>query len=1071
MARRGTPHMLVLHANFVDGSLRLWGESAERFARSSEAPAPAAEPPPHPYAATEEELRTALPRVLGESDAAANTDSSEPLVLSLPTLDGRPGPSERLAGLVDPGENLDEPMLASWSVPTVALPPAAAMRALPALAASTRGMGVEFSPSVAWLASVVEFVLDLLAEQRFVPTLLRDRGDGFRAAWEPWLHDRRARGHVEMLLAGMPPAVRAADDEHDHHAWPVLSAILRDLTDAAVRGVLVQHDYHEAIEGRDDREDDHVAWLRGLLDGTDRLRVEEEDGAALLRDVRTWINRLDDANTERPYRLVLSLREPTATAMLPSLRPVGEDTRWSLRFGLQDRDRPSLRLDADAIWGHAGARGDGANGAQAQETLLGELGRAARIYKPIEDALEESTPAELTLSTAQAYAFLTQHAPILEESGVAVEAPEWWGDPDRRLHVRLRLDSDPLESLLAGDGQLLNGARGRGLHSLVRYRWLVAAGETALSLEELARLAAFPGGLVPFEGGWLEIEPDEIEAAKKLLRHDAGGEMTVLEALRTAFGVSDGAPGLPVAGIDATGWVGDLIHGGGADWRGFDVDEPDDFQGDLRPYQRRGLKWLAFLDGLGLGACLADDMGLGKTIQMIALLLHERRVREDVGPTLVVAPMSVVSNWNREINRFAPTLRVHVQHGLDRPTGDEFVETVDRHDLVITTYGLMSRDVETLGRVKWHRVVLDEAQFVKNPATKQAQAVRSLDAPRRVALTGTPVENRLTELWSIMDFLNPGYLGSLNDFKRRFVMPIERRRGARAAEALKSLIRPFVLRRLKTDPDVVPDLPQLVESKEHCTLTEEQGRLYETVVARMMTEVERKEGLERRGAIIAGLVKLKQVCNHPANLSDETLASLGVARTDVPGVPQSARSGKTQRLMELLEEVVASGDKALIFTQFRRMGSLLVSMIEHDLDIRTLFLHGGTARAKRQELIDRFQSDDRRAPVFVLSLRAGGIGLNLTAANHVFHFDRWWNPAVENQATDRAFRIGQTRTVQVHKLITDGTLEERIDEMIEQKTELAERIIGSGETWLTELSTDQLRDLLTLRGSLAEPAR
>jgi SNF2 family DNA or RNA helicase len=442
--------------------------------------------------------------------------------------------------------------------------------------------------------------------------------------------------------------------------------------------------------------------------------------------------------------------------------------------------------------------------------------------------------------------------------------------------------------------------------------------------------------------------------------------------------------------------------------------------------------------------------------------------------------MSVLGNWQRELARFAPNLRMHVQHGLERPMGERFEQAARNTDVVITTYAIVVRDKELMQRIPWRRVVLDEAQHIKNPPTKQTAAIRSLEADHRVALTGTPVENRLTELWSIMEFCCPGYLGTQGEFRKRFALPVERHRDRTQTERLRSLVRPFVLRRLKTDPKVITDLPPLVETKALVPLSEEQARLYDSVVNEMLAKVDRAEGIQRRGLVLSALVKLKQICNHPAHFLREGFSKDGIDAEEeategaIDGGDRgmlaesalvAARSGKAHRLVQLLEEVVASGHRALVFTQYRQMGHLLVAMLRKELDTEALFLHGGTPQAKRDKLVERFQSEDPTCPVFVLSLKAGGVGLNLTAANYVFHFDRWWNPAVENQATDRAFRIGQSRTVNVHKFVCEGTLEERIDQMIEQKTELATQIISAGDQWLTEMSTSQLRDILTLRRS------
>jgi SNF2 family DNA or RNA helicase len=416
----------------------------------------------------------------------------------------------------------------------------------------------------------------------------------------------------------------------------------------------------------------------------------------------------------------------------------------------------------------------------------------------------------------------------------------------------------------------------------------------------------------------------------------------------------------------------------------------------------------------------------------------------------------VLGNWVRELAKFGPELRVLVHHGLERPDEKGFAKAAREHDVVLTTYGLVHRDEARLAGVDWAAIVLDEAQNVKNPSARSSRAARRLVTPFRVALTGTPVENRLGELWSIMEFLNPGFLGTAEGFKRRFARPIEREGDADRAQELRRLVTPFVLRRLKSDPTIVRDLPEKLEMKVYTTLTREQATLYEAVVQDMLGKIADAEGTERRGLILATLTKLKQVCNHPAHfLGDDT--------------PLPNRSGKLTRLEEMLDELLAAGDQALIFTQFAEFGGRLRAHLQSHLGQEVLYLHGGTPAEERDRLVARFQSPDGPS-VFVLSLRAGGVGLNLTRANHVFHYDRWWNPAVESQATDRAYRIGQSRTVEVHTFITAGTLEERIDGLIESKRALVEAVIGTGESWLTELSTDELRSLLTLRQAVIADA-
>jgi SNF2 family DNA or RNA helicase len=443
-------------------------------------------------------------------------------------------------------------------------------------------------------------------------------------------------------------------------------------------------------------------------------------------------------------------------------------------------------------------------------------------------------------------------------------------------------------------------------------------------------------------------------------------------------------------------------------------------------------------------------MGLGKTAQLIATVLADRVD----GPTLVVCPVSVLGNWANELERFAPELTVLVHHGPERCRDEGFAELAAAHDVVLTTYALVSRDVEQLSDTTFARVVLDEAQQVKNSGTRQARAVARLRADRRIALTGTPVENRLSELWSLMQVLNPGLLGSLHSFKGRFAAPIERDHDPDATALLRRITTPFVLRRLKTDRSIIDDLPDKIEQTERCVLTREQATLYQAVVADLLEAAEGAEGIERRGLVLAGITKLKQVCNHPAHLLGD-------------GSPLPHRSGKLTRVEELLDEILAAGDKVLCFTQYAQWGELVRAHLTRRYGIEPLWLHGGVARRSRDKLVAQFAEPDG-PPIFLLSLKAGGTGLNLTSAAHVIHLDRWWNPAVEDQATDRAYRIGQRRTVHVHKLVSAGTIEERIDAMITDKRALAERVVGAGDQWLTELSTDDLRDVIELRALEAD---
>ncbi|MER6596314.1 DEAD/DEAH box helicase, partial [Micromonospora purpureochromogenes] len=621
--------------------------------------------------------------------------------------------------------------------------------------------------------------------------------------------------------------------------------------------------------------------------------------------------------------------------------------------------------------------------------------------------------------------------------------PGWWQRPSTRLGARLQARGRTAPGTVAG------AAGGLGLDALVDYRWEVALGDETLDADELAALAALKTPLVRLRGRWVELDPKRLAAGLRLLR--SSGELTVADLLRLGLSGADRPEALPVLEVTADGPLGDLLAGE-AERRLTPLDPPPGFKGTLRPYQRRGLAWLAFLQSLGLGGVLADDMGLGKTVQLLALLAGDPPA---AGPTLLVCPMSLVGNWQREAAKFTPGLRVHVHHGADRARGAEFTEAVHAADLVVTTYSVAARDAVALASVGWHRVVVDEAQAIKNASTRQAEAVRSLPARHRVAVTGTPVENRLADLWSIMQFANPGLLGPAASFRKAYAVPIERHGDAEVAARLRRMTGPFVLRRLKTDSSIISDLPEKLEMEVLCNLTAEQASLYRAIVDDMLAKIESSDGMERRGLVLATMTRLKQVCNHPAQLLRDGSA--------LPG-----RSGKLERLEEILDEVLAAGEKALLFTQYAEFGGMLRGHLSARFGREVLFLHGGAGKADRDAMVTRFQSPDGPA-IFVLSLKAGGTGLTLTAANHVVHVDRWWNPAVEDQATDRAFRIGQRRRVQVRKFVCAGTVEEKVAAMIADKRSLAASVVGSGEQWVTELSTAQLRELFALEaGAVVE---
>jgi len=646
----------------------------------------------------------------------------------------------------------------------------------------------------------------------------------------------------------------------------------------------------------------------------------------------------------------------------------------------------------------------------------------------------------LALDATGAHEFLTEKAAALEQAGFGVMLPAWWTRKGTKLRLTARANVQSPK---------MQGGSGMSLDNIVQFDWQVALGEEKLTFEELQTLAKLKEPLVNVRGQWVQMNAEEIQAALDFWKKKGTGEATVREIVQMALGSAVSSGPIPFEGVTADGWVADLLARLDGREAFEEVSPPQNFTGTLRPYQVRGYSWLSFLRRWGLGACLADDMGLGKTVQTLALVQRDWH-NNGKRPVLLICPMSVVGNWQKEAARFTPELPVMAHHGVTRAKGAAFKNDAQKHAIVVSSYALLHRDFEILKDVPWAGVVLDEAQNIKNPETKQAKAARALQADYRITLTGTPVENNVGDLWSIIEFLNPGLLGTQAEFKRAFFIPIQANRDPDAAERLKRVTGPFILRRLKTDKSIISDLPEKLEMKVFCTLTKEQASLYAAVVKEAEKTLDSAEGIQRKGMILATLSKLKQVCNHPAQFLGDNSAIDG-------------RSGKLARLTEMLEEIIAVGDRALIFSQFSEMGELLRRHLQETFGREVLFLHGGVAKRQRDTLVERFQSDGAGPSVFILSLKAGGTGLNLTRANHVFHFDRWWNPAVENQATDRAFRIGQTKNVQVHKFLCVGTLEEKIDEMIERKKEVAEKVVGTGEGWLTELSTRELRDLFALR--------
>lgn len=1538
--------MQVLHAIWKGDELCLWAEaSALPLTAPPRRGRPPKNPKPrtHPFSLPADMLSEITESTFGQTPSGIGT-----MPLLLPSTQRGPLPSPWLVR-EEEYDHGKATALAGWNVETLIFDPRVAFDLLLDLPASPPH-GIAFGSSLRFWTEAALFSLALITEEQFVPTIRENA-----AVWTAVIAGDDVE-RVRTLADAMPAYCRAliirkegSPYAQDTPPRRMIRSFIDRTVDVFVRRSLCSTSLIPPRRGRRPRITPMPErFLSALSAGNPALDAPIEAVAAFSGELQEWLTGLQPAIPSAPFRTCFRLDAPpdpdeweheemdgggdydgegggeSGSGGGTRDRDPGRDLNmWSLGFFLQAKDDPSLLIPADKVWK---TRSETLTFLKRkfknpQEQLLADLGRASQTYPPIERSLQDARPVGFDMAAGQAYSFLREFAPLLEQNGFGVLLPPWWEKPGARLGVKLKIKTpSPVQEGGIGSGHF-------SVKSIMSYDWEVAIGDKTLSMDEFKHLASLKIPLVQVRGKWVELRADDIETAINFFEKKKEREITLGEAMRLGLGAADVEDelGLPVVGVETEGWFKEMLSKFSGDDGGDGakialVDQPEAFNGVLRPYQAKGVSWLAYLGGFGFGACLADDMGLGKctsadslilvngtlqradkiwgryageamfdgegfwavpteplctnslgsetgkivqsriqklyrqhvhvrlrkvhledgsnvtityrhrlltnkgwtndlhegdyvcvpakiiwdgrpedpdlvkfiawqiakgceptnqamlsitqkdterlddlrqiilrvckkykikinspairtyagktpalvinsreyerflsdkgyfwgrrsrdktippfiiqsdpdsvrvflrnyfdaegssvesmrsieistassmliqqlsyllrrfgiwmrisakkkratngsgiyrtyyigtiggnsarrfyqeigfsipekqqrlrkicetanntnvegipasdlvasvveatklpirhfgmhntvyidgsqqfsraslekvihamddiisgeaekryrelnhskwtsqtlnaytrldkqlvsatktrlqhlldnevyycrikeieevqydgwvydfeveehhnfiannilchnTIELIAFLLH---VREEMGeegktpdPTLLICPMSVVGNWRKEVERFAPSIGVMIHHGADRLAGSAFSEEAEKHDLVISTYSLAHRDEEALSQVHWRHIVLDEAQNIKNPAAKQTQAIKRIKADHTIALTGTPVENRLSELWSIMDFLNRGYLGSAQAFRKSFAIPIEKYRDEARAEVLRRIIQPFVLRRLKTDPTIIQDLPEKVEAKVYHNLTHEQASLYEAVVAEMLDKLEYADGIERKGIVLATLTKLKQICNHPALFLQD-------------GSPLKARSGKLTRLGEMLEEVLSEGDKALIFTQFAGMGAMLRHHLQERFDCEVLFLHGGTPRKQRDEMIQRFQQGEHGPRLFVLSLKAGGFGLNLTAANHVFHFDRWWNPAVENQATDRVFRIGQTKNVFAHKFVCIGTLEERIDQMLEEKKALADAIVGTGEAWITELSTDELKDIFTL---------
>ena len=974
-------------------------------------------------------------------------------LIGMPTIVSGTGETRKIqpvfAGdIVESESSLD---LYLWEVKGFRLTPTEAVNLLQVLSLTSLQANTKYlAGDICYWSHIYRWVLDLIVRQKFLPGIdvhKSRKNTTYKAVWHPIVDSEVDRIRLAKFTQTTPEACLAYLDaeksEVDTTDEELLLRSLSIILDARLRTWL-DNSSSTAKDGTVE------PWLRSLSDSP-KLEAETKNINRLTNAIYNWtlpiseyvVSRQNNSLGSNRFRVCFVLTPPQETTV------EGEQSDWYLNYCLQALDDLDVIFPATDIWQWAGQFLDVGDRTieNPQETLLKGLGLATRIYDPIKASLEKGQPAYCTLDPIQVYEFIRAISWQLQDNGLGVIVPPGLtsGNSEQRLGIKMTA------SVAQKKGERLS------LQSMLKYKLEIAVGDRSVSKRDFKKLLAQKSPIVEIDGQWIALQPADVKAAQAVLdKSNEQLDLSVEDALRLSTGDTTTLAKLPVVKFESTGVLSGLLDNLNDNKSVEPVEKIKDFSGTLRPYQAKGVGWLSFLETWGLGACLADDMGLGKTIQLIAFLLNLKQEAGLSKPTLLVCPTSVINNWEREVKKFAPKLKVIIHHGDKREQSKAFIKQVKAKHLVITSYSLVHRDLKTLSAMEWQGIVLDEAQNIKNPAAKQSQAIREVPAGFKIALTGTPVENRLTELWSILDFLNPGFLGNRNFFQKRFAVPIEKYGDRESLNVLRSLTQPFILRRLKTDQNIIQDLPDKQETNVFCGLSAEQAELYQQLVDKSLEEIEDSDGIKRRGLILTLLLRLKQLCNHPELIGDTKHAKVKINEDF------GDRSGKLLRLQEMLDEIVDEGDRALIFTQFSEWGKILKSYLEEKLKGEVLFLYGATRREARQEMVDRFQNEPNGPKIFILSLKAGGTGLNLTRANHVFHVDRWWNPAVENQATDRAFRIGQKRNVQVHKFVCTGTLEERINDIIESKKELAEQTVNAGEQWLTDLDTSSLRNLLLL---------
>jgi uncharacterized Zn finger protein/superfamily II DNA or RNA helicase len=856
------------------------------------------------------------------------------------------------------------------------------------------------TPSFSFLSVVASLALGLVKARLFLPEVIREAEDTFIIRYIANTQEQMVEAALDQVRAIMPPDIC-------HYGEQFLEREgLADLV-----AIFITYLVHQALKMQVVSQKDKIltAFTKNYL-----FRVSRFSEKNIADSITNWLERLhigkrdiapqirieqcEDDNFQ-VYVDVIN-RKSTLDNMIPYQQLFESPLSQAQNVAFSD---PSEEVQFDV---------------SRQLMIAAQYMAELRV---IVDTRGQEAPVVTLLQMSN---ILLNTAGILDILGIGLVLPKELKKlayPDLQVKAKLGKSHD-------------SGASYLSLEGMLDFSYEIALGEEVISPDAFEELVRQSEGLVKFKDQYVLLKADAVQQILQKLKTPFPKVNSPMQALYTAIlGRIHGLSFQPDQALERV--LSDMMQVE-------DVAIPGSLNAVLRPYQERGFRWLWSNSRKGLGSCIADDMGLGKTIQVITVLLQAQQEGKNTLPSLVVCPTTLIGNWEKECQRFAPSLRLNIYHGNERHLGLEDV------DVLITSYGTFRRDFQQFTEREWQFLIIDEAQNIKNSGTAQTQVIKALKAQNRIAMTGTPVENRLTELWNIFDFINPGYLGSITQFKTRLGNPIEKYQDRDTVEQLKKVTAPFILRRLKTDKAIISDLPDKVTFDEYCYLTKEQAAVYQNVVETIMQEIEDTAGIQRKGLIFKLITALKQICNHPAHFANR-------------GSLASELSGKAAKALSILQAILENKEKALIFTQYREMGNLLQQMIRSELGVEALFFHGGLARKKRDEMVETFQTDVKTR-LMIVSLKAGGTGLNLTQASNVIHYDLWWNPAVENQATDRAYRIGQDKKVLVHRLITLGSFEEKIDEMIKAKKALADLTVSNGESWITQMSNQDLREIFSL---------